>query len=74
MKPHPKIFDYSTQLVGVERSEILYVGDSFTSDVMGGKEAGWQVAWFTNDPVDEECIIADLVFDDFRKLLFKLGL
>lgn len=74
MKPHPKIFDYSTQLVGVERSEILYVGDSLTSDVMGGKEAGWQVAWYTNDPVDEECIIADLVFDDFRKLLFKLGL
>lgn len=74
MKPHPKIFDYSTQLVGVERSEILYVGDSLTSDVMGGKEAGWQVAWYTNDPVDEECIIADLVFDDFRTLLFKLGL
>lgn len=74
MKPHPKIFDHSTQLVGVERSEILYVGDSLTSDVIGGKEAGWKVAWYTNDPVDEECIIADLVFDDFRKLLFKLGL
>lgn len=73
-KPHPKIFDYSTQLVGVERSEILYVGDSLTSDVMGGKEAGWKVAWYTNDPVDEECMIADLVFDDFRTLLFKLGL
>jgi putative hydrolase of the HAD superfamily len=74
MKPHPKIFDYSTQLVGVERSEILYVGDSLTSDIMGGKEAGWKVAWYTNDPVDEEYIIADLIFDDFRTLLFKLGL
>lgn len=74
MKPHPKIFDYSTQLVGVERSEILYVGDSLTSDIMGGKEAGWKVAWYTNDPVYEECMIADLVFDDFRTLLFKLDL
>ena len=74
MKPHPKIFDYSTQLVGVERSEILYVGDSLTSDIMGGKEAGWKVAWYTNDPVYEECMITDLVFDDFRTLLFKLDL
>ena len=40
---------------------------------MGGKEAGWQVAWYTNDSVDEEYIIADFVFDDFKKLLFKLG-
>lgn len=37
MKPHPKIFDHSTELIGIERDQILYVGDSLTSDVKGGK-------------------------------------
>lgn len=74
MKPNQKIFDYSTELTEVERHEILYVGDSLPSDVMGGKEAGWKIAWYTNNPVDEGYLLADLVFDDFKKLLFKLGL
>ena len=72
MKPHPKIFDYSTQLVGVERSEILYVGDSFTSDVMGGKEAGWQVAWYTNNPVDEGHLL-QILYSMILKIVFKLS-
>lgn len=69
MKPHPKIFDYSTELIGVNRSEILYVGDSLTSDVIGAKKAGWKVAWFTTDPTLEGKELADLVFDDFEELV-----
>ncbi len=68
MKPHPKIFDYSTELAGVEREDILYVGDSLSSDVRGGKVAGWQVAWYTNNPIKEGTDLADLVFDDFEIL------
>lgn len=68
MKPHPKIFDYSTELAGVGRKDILYVGDSLSSDVRGGKEAGWQVAWYTNNPVEEGTELADLVFDEFEQL------
>ena len=69
MKPHPKIFDYSTELIGLDRSDILYVGDSLTSDVKGGKEAGWKVAWYTSNPNKEGIELADLVFDDFDSLL-----
>ncbi len=72
MKPHPKIFDHSTELVGVERESILYVGDSPTSDVKGGKSAGWQVAWFTSNPIESTSELADLVFDDFDDLLNAL--
>lgn len=74
MKPHPKIFDHSTELVGVDREAILYVGDSPTSDVQGGKSAGWKVAWFTANPVEPASELADLVFDDFDLLLNRLGI
>lgn len=73
MKPHPKIFDHSTDLVGLDRKDILYVGDSLSSDVKGGKAAGWQVAWFTKKPISVGVDLADLVFDDFEVLKASLG-
>lgn len=45
-KPHAELFAYATRLAGVEPAAILYVGDSFGSDVVGAKNAGWQAAWF----------------------------
>jgi len=69
MKPHPKIFDHATELVGLDRSEILYVGDSVSSDVKGGKAAGWKVAWYTSNPTKEGEELADIVFNDFKELL-----
>ena len=69
MKPHPKIFDYGTELIGLDRSDILYVGDSLTSDVKGGKAAGWKVAWYTSNPSKEGSELADHVFDDFGTLI-----
>ncbi len=73
MKPHPKIFDHSTEIAGYKREDILYVGDSLSSDVKGGKAANWQVAWYTNNPVDEGAQLADLVFSNFDTLLEALG-
>ncbi len=72
MKPHPEIFDYATRLASVDRLDILYVGDSFNSDIKGGKNAGWQLAWFTSNPTKEGEELADLVFDDFEVLLKAL--
>ncbi|MTI89131.1 MAG: HAD-IA family hydrolase [Balneolaceae bacterium] len=73
MKPHPQIFDHSTELAGVSRGSILYVGDSLTSDVKGGTKAGWQVAWYTLGPIEQGRQLADLVFDDFEELQRVLG-
>ncbi len=73
MKPHPKIFDHATELAGAARENILYVGDSFTSDVQGALKAGWKIAWFKEGPTKEEAAIPTLWFDDFDELLKKLG-
>jgi len=74
MKPHPKIFNHSTALVGLDRSEILYVGDSLSSDVKGGKAAGWKVAWYVSNPDKEEKELADVVFNKWDELLNRLNI
>lgn len=47
MKPHPELFAYAAAAAGVPAETILYVGDSYTSDVQGALQAGWQSAWYT---------------------------
>ncbi len=51
MKPDPRIFTHATRQAGVPPEAILYVGDSYTSDVLGGHRAGWNVAWFRRQDV-----------------------
>ena len=46
MKPHPELFKHATSQAQSEPSNILYIGDSFFSDVEGGLNAGWQVIWY----------------------------
>jgi len=52
MKPDVRIFEYATIQAGCRPEEILYVGDSFRSDVEGGQGAGWHVAWLFPAPDD----------------------
>lgn len=49
MKPDPRIFQYAAEKARVSASEILYIGDSYRSDILGGQAAGWQVIWFVTD-------------------------
>lgn len=78
LKPHPQVFAHATQVAGVATSEILYVGDSYRSDVRGGIDAGWQVAWYTgNLTADRRAHAVDsdvFRFDDWPALLRVLGL
>ncbi|MEO0558532.1 MAG: HAD family hydrolase [Bacteroidota bacterium] len=77
-KPHREVFALATtdlsESLGLELapSDVLYIGDSYHSDVVGGTDFGWQVAWFRGD--------ADLqpngawAFSDWADLLLKLEL
>jgi putative hydrolase of the HAD superfamily len=73
LKPHPKIFEHATDVTGLSPGEILYIGDSYNSDVIGGTSFGWNVAWFTTNGTAEENQKADFVFDDFKDLSILLG-
>lgn len=69
LKPNPEIFEYATNLAGCHPEEILYIGDSYQSDITGGHNFGWKVAWFTNSEDNEKKEKADFVFDDYRELM-----
>lgn len=73
MKPNPGIFEYATKLAGCKKNEILYVGDSFNSDIEGGADFGWRTAWFTHDTNGHPTVRADLVFNNFELLCDELG-
>lgn len=74
LKPQPEIFNHATTLTNREPEEILYIGDSYTSDIVGGSSFGWRTAWFTNGTSPEEDKSkADFVFDNFRELEKYLG-
>lgn len=46
-KPNRKIFDTALRTLGVEnREHVLVVGDSLTSDIQGGINAGLDTCWF----------------------------
>ena len=49
LKPSPEVFEYATEQAGVEANEVLYVGDSYRSDVEGAQPVGWRVAWYTRN-------------------------
>ena len=69
MKPQPGIFDAATRISGVKANEILYVGDSYSSDVLGGTSFGWDVAWYTKETDEKKRAVATFCFDDFPQLL-----
>ncbi|WP_438494194.1 YjjG family noncanonical pyrimidine nucleotidase [Paenibacillus sp. IHBB 3054] len=46
-KPEPGIFDYAFAKLGItDKSKVLIVGDSLTSDIQGGMNYGIDTCWF----------------------------
>lgn len=70
MKPSTEIFEFATKQAGCRTDQILYIGDSFVSDIHGGSTFGWKTGWFyrdlNSDP--EKAKVADFVFNEFTKL------
>lgn len=73
LKPDPQIFAHAAEKAGVPAENILYVGDSYRSDVEGAQRAGWRVAWYACNGTDghstEGC---SLVFEEWDDLLTSL--
>jgi putative hydrolase of the HAD superfamily len=74
LKPDPRVFKHATDLAGYDADQILYVGDSYTSDIQGGGSFGWNTAWFTESGSEEQQDQADFVFSNFENLCKYLRL
>lgn len=44
-KPRPEMFERALDLMGIRRDQVLHVGDSWSSDVIGAFQFGVDVAW-----------------------------
>lgn len=44
-KPRPEMFVHALDKLGCRASEVLHVGDSMTSDIVGARECGIDAAW-----------------------------
>lgn len=47
-KPKRKAFEHVEQHLQLNPKNTLYIGDAFINDVVGAKNAGWQVIWFNH--------------------------
>lgn len=74
VKPQPEVFEKATELAGVQPNEILYIGDSFTSDVEGGTRFGWDVAWFINGNEKIDTDLPVFTFNNYGMLLKWLNI
>ncbi|CAM2829919.1 HAD family hydrolase [Fructilactobacillus fructivorans] len=48
LKPDPKIFTAMNHRLDVRPSEVAYIGDSFSNDIVSAKRAGWHAFWFNH--------------------------
>lgn len=47
-KPDVTIFKMMEERLQLSPKDLCYVGDSFESDIVGAKAAGWQAVWFNH--------------------------
>jgi len=63
-KPEPEFFEKVFETIGpVEKSECILLGDSLTSDMQGGRNAGIDTCYLGKDTGDPRCdyVISDLL-------------
>ena len=54
-KPDPRIFDYTLDKLGYkDKSRVLMIGDSLTSDMQGGVNAGIDTCWYNPNHLENK--------------------
>lgn len=65
-KPDPRIFEPALRTIRVEARDVLYVGDSVTSDMAAARNAGMDFCWLNPNDVPAPpgpppvCVISDI--------------
>jgi FMN phosphatase YigB (HAD superfamily) len=64
-KPRPEMFEAGLELLGMKRSEVLHIGDSFANDVVGAAGVGIPFAWLNRlqKPLPRPRVAAHVVDD-----------
>jgi putative hydrolase of the HAD superfamily len=78
MKPHPRLFQYALEQMGVAAEESVMVGDSLRADVEGAKTLGMVTVWrrppagepleATTDKPEAGPLAPDYVIDEIAEM------
>jgi len=72
LKPHPQAFQVLANRLGMLPSEILYVGNSYTYDVLGAFSAGMPCAHLTGSPpVNSRAVFSFVRYPQLRDFVFR---
>jgi HAD superfamily hydrolase (TIGR01509 family) len=71
IKPSPCLFTKAIEAFEVERSRIVFVGDSLKRDIVGAKAVGLSAVWINTGvgKIDKGVLDPDLVIHDLRDLI-----
>ena len=71
IKPSPYIFAKAIEAFDVDRSKIVFVGDSLKHDTAGAKAAGLSSVWINTDTsqVDQITLGPEFIIKDLRDLI-----
>lgn len=74
-KPDPRMFDYALDKLNFnDRTKVLMVGDSLTSDIKGGINAGIDTCWYNPDKVENKSDIKPVYeINSLMELIELLG-
>ena len=71
IKPSPHIFAKAIETLDVNRSKIVFVGDSLKYDIAGAKAADLPSVWISTDAsqIDQSNLGPELIIKDLRDLI-----
>ena len=73
-KPDPRIYEYTCQLANIQPEEALFIGDTYSTDIVGAYRANIRPVWVCSD-LAKACTMDTLripSFNDLPELLKKI--
>jgi HAD superfamily hydrolase (TIGR01549 family) len=67
-KPDLQIFSEMTKRMGVESSEIIYIGNDYKKDIVGAHGAGWKTAWVNRKKEEPKEVNPDYIIKELSEL------
>lgn len=70
-KPDPRLFERALEVVNLPPEQMLYVGDSLFTDILGAKRAGIPVAWLHSGEanIPEQLAEPDYIIEELEAVL-----
>lgn len=71
IKPSPYIFAKAIEELDVDRSKIVFVGDSLKHDIAGAKAVGLSSVWINQgiSQINRSTLVPELIIKDLRELI-----